>query len=180
MEEIWKPIPGYEGFYEVSNLGNFLSLRSHAGKRPLPKILKTKKHRDGYLYININKNKVRSYFSAHRTVAKVFIQNQENKKEVNHKNCIKSDNRVENLEWVTPRDNVDHALKMGRYNLQIRRGRAGAKCKTQNICICHPPLKAVGEKNQCKSCYMRDWRNANKEHIKQSRMIYNRNVRYAK
>ncbi|MCT4151400.1 HNH endonuclease [Elizabethkingia anophelis] len=67
----------------------------------------------GYRTIDININGERFYKKIHRLVAEAFIPNPENKKEVNHKNGIKDDNRVENLEWVTPTENIRHSFQFG-------------------------------------------------------------------
>ena len=173
MDEIWKPIPGFEELYEVSNFGNFKTKGGRPGNWN-ERLLKLKVMSDGYLFVRLNKEKKQLFKNAHRIVASVFIPNPENKAQVNHKNCIKNDNRIENLEWVTPRENIDHALLMGRYALN------GGIIKKIRHAVCHPHLKAIGVKNICKSCYMKEWRQNNKEHIKQSRMCYNLNERKKK
>ena len=113
--EIWKPIVGYEGFYEISNKGRVRSLdrviyfRNNKGKRKyLGKILKPK-YRNGYQFINLNKNKKCQTFSIHRLVALHFIPNPNNYKLVNHKDGIKSNNNIENLEWCDYSYNLKHA-----------------------------------------------------------------------
>jgi hypothetical protein len=67
----------------------------------------------GYLYVTFNGKRKKSTFSIHRLVAKAFIPNQDNKKEVNHLNGNKTDNRADNLEWVFPKDNMKHASYHG-------------------------------------------------------------------
>jgi len=121
MEEIWKDIEGYEGLYRVSNLGRIKSLPfeylcgHHKTQLMLnqEKIKKLVKSRYGYLLVGLNKNGVCNKTSVHRIVAINFLENPENKKEVNHKNGIKADNRVENLEWNTPSENSKHAFRIG-------------------------------------------------------------------
>lgn len=110
MKEVWKPIPDLENFYLVSNLGRFKSLGNRKGASNSEKILKLKVMHDGYLYARFSKDNKQIFLNAHRVVAKCFIPNPENKKEVNHINLIKSDNRVCNLEWVTPKENIKHAV----------------------------------------------------------------------
>lgn len=98
--EEWRDIKGYEGLYQVSNLGNVRSLiDNHKKRRNELYIMKPTKDRDGYLRIGFRKNGKKKLFGVHRIVAEAFIPNVLNMPEVNHKNEIKNDNRVENLEW---------------------------------------------------------------------------------
>lgn len=101
--EIWKDIPEYEGLYQVSNLGKVKSL--YFGKE---KILKPSKNKDGYLHVNLWKNGKPKSFTSHKIVALAFIPNIQNLPQINHKNEIKTDNRVENLEWVSPKENCNY------------------------------------------------------------------------
>ena len=104
--EEWKPVKNFEGLYEVSNLGRIKSLYKN-GKE---KILKPMKHRDGYLVVNLYKNGKRKGCKVHRLVAQAFILNIDNKPEVDHINTIRDDNRVENLKWVTKKENRNNIL----------------------------------------------------------------------
>ncbi|MGB1290537.1 MAG: NUMOD4 domain-containing protein [Pseudoalteromonas sp.] len=106
MKEEWKPIKGYEELYLISNKGNLYSCYTKA-------LAKNHLNKRGYVYLGLTKNKKFKHEYAHRAVAKAFIPNPENKPEVNHINSIKHDNRVENLEWVTHKENMQHALKCG-------------------------------------------------------------------
>lgn len=105
--ENWKNVVGYEGYYEVSDLGNVRSVtRVKKGKA-----LKPIKRQHGYLAVQLwgkggNSRGFRT-FSVHRLVAEAFIPNSENKPEVNHKDENKANNRVENLEWVSRKENMN-------------------------------------------------------------------------
>lgn len=106
-KEIWKDIPHYEGRYLVSNYGRVFSLLSN-------RILSTRQNNDGYTVISLNTaNQKRRTERVHRLVALAFIENPNNLPEVNHKNCIRNDNRVENLEWISRKDNNAYSAKVG-------------------------------------------------------------------
>ena len=108
MEE-WRDIIGYEGLYQVSNLGRVKSLNyNHTGKEG---ILDTKPTSSGYVQVNLYKNNKRKTYLVHRLVAQSFIPNPLGLHEVNH--IIddfehRSDNRVENLEWCTKDYNINY------------------------------------------------------------------------
>lgn len=92
--------------YSIDKKGTVYSL-SFKGKKKI-KILKPAKNKDGYLFVNLYKNKKYYEKRINRLVAEAFIPNPEKKPEVNHKNGIKTDNKVENLEWVTRSENMKH------------------------------------------------------------------------
>jgi hypothetical protein len=109
--EIWKPVPNYELTYEVSNLGRFRIINyRNTGKS---KIMKTSNDKDGYQLIGFVKNGVQKLQRSHRIVCAAFLENTENKPLINHKNGIKNDNRVCNLEWCNQSENTIHALNTG-------------------------------------------------------------------
>jgi hypothetical protein len=110
--EVWKPIWHAQG-YEVSSLGRVRNIKTGRvlsgfkanGSRIYPRItLPTKKKDKGVLYKN---------FLIHRIVAEAFIPNPQGLTQINHINCNKSDSRAENLEWCTPKQNMDHAVDNG-------------------------------------------------------------------
>lgn len=124
MEEIWKDIVGFEGLYQVSNLGNVKRLFS---KRVLQeRLIGRNIDRYGYVKRVLSKEGKMYFFTEHRLVAIAFIDNPKNKATVNHKNGIKTDNRVENLEWHTNSENMSHAIETG---LKDQKGIKHHKCK---------------------------------------------------
>lgn len=114
MEEVWKPITGYEGLYEVSNLGEIRSLdriiinKSQKEQTFKGKILAKIKDKDGYVRSRISKDsKVKNVF-IHRIVSQEFNENPLNKPCVNHKDGVKDNNISTNLEWSTYEENEKH------------------------------------------------------------------------
>lgn len=97
--EEWRYIEGYNGKYQVSNMGRVKSLRDNNGK-PREKILRQGKMKNGYLYVVLCKNGKVKNLQVHRLVAIAFIPNTNNYPTVNHNNEIKTDNRVSNLCWM--------------------------------------------------------------------------------
>lgn len=120
MAEIWKDIEGFKGLYQVSTHGRVKKI--YKGKET---ILKGGKFSNGYLLVSLTVEKrIYRHFLTHRLVAQTFIPNPDGKSDVNHKNGIKTDNRVENLEWCTRSENLQHAVNIGLTESQckIRRG----------------------------------------------------------
>lgn len=131
MKEEWRKVVEWEEYYEVSNKGRIKSLarirNSIMGQIPMKeKIRKLYHHPHGYMYVSLCKNNKSKYYKVHRLVAKAFIPNPENKRTVNHKNGIKNDNRVENLEWATHSENAIHAFKTKlRFPTYAMKGKTG-------------------------------------------------------
>lgn len=103
MKEIWKDIKGYEGLYQVSNLGRVkrTMFKNCYVEKKQEKILKLKSDKDGYKQTTLFKNGKRMYFRVHRLVANAFLPNPNNYPIINHKDQNTSNNNVLNLEWCT-------------------------------------------------------------------------------
>ena len=119
MSELWKDIKGSEGIYQVSSFGRIRSLDriridQRTGKRAhiKGKIIKTVPGTTGYLIFSLHRNYRQTSARVHRIVAETFIEKSLYKYAVNHINGIKTDNRVENLEWVTKSENELHAHRI--------------------------------------------------------------------
>lgn len=116
MNETWKDIEGYEGLYQVSNLGRLRTLQrynfSKKKHEKTCKVLKLNEHRQGYKTTTLSKNGKRKTYLVHRLVAAAFIENEKSKPEVNHIDADKRNNCVSNLEWVTAKENSMHASKL--------------------------------------------------------------------
>ena len=114
MVEIWKDIKGYEGLYQVSNLGRVKSLRKNI-------IMKEALKEERYLSITLHKNKTRKSFYIHRLVAQAFVSNPNNYPEVNHKDENKQNNQMDNLEWCTPKYNANYGTRNKRLS-ELQKG----------------------------------------------------------
>lgn len=112
MTEIWKDIPGYEGLYQVSNLGQVRSLNyNHTGH---PGILSQGNNGDGYKHVILYKNNSHKKGKVHRLVALAFLENPNNLPFINHKDENKGNNRVDNLEWCSRKYNVNYGTAIQR------------------------------------------------------------------
>lgn len=119
VKEIWKDVKEYEGLYQVSNFGKVKSVerKSKNGKKSF-RVIKEKilaqtkigRNRE-YLCVKLSKNGISKHILIHRIVAKSFIPNPNNYQQVNHKNEIKTDNRVENLEWCDNKYNSNYGCR---------------------------------------------------------------------
>ena len=120
-EEIWQPIVGFEGIYEISNLNRVKSLErtityinrwgTETNRTFKSCIVRPSTDKNGYLFVTLKKNGTETHKTIHRLIAEAFIPNPENKPTVNHKNHIRTDNRIENLEWATYPEQIDDEWK---------------------------------------------------------------------
>lgn len=113
MQEIWKPIVGFEGYYEVSSFGNVRSVDRYVvnnkGLRLIKgQIIKQTKQKNGYLYVGLYKKQKHKLIRVHRLVAEAFIPNPNNLPFINHRDENPLNNIVENLEWCTPKYNINY------------------------------------------------------------------------
>jgi len=151
--ELWKPIKGYENLYAISNIGRVKSLSRYRidrgfSKSIKEKILKQGKSSNGYFHVDLYKGSKGTICSIHRLVAEAFIDNKKKRPQINHINGIKTDNKIENLEWVNASENRIHAFKN---NLQkkafkkvIQLDKNGGILKIWNSC--KEAYKALGAK----------------------------------
>lgn len=129
MEEVWKDVVGYEGLYQVSNIGNVRSLsrKRYTGgvlkERVLRKRPAVTRKGNKYYRVALFKNGKRANLSIHRLVAEAFIQNTENKPYINHIDGNPSNNHVTNLEWCTAKENTIHAWNNGLCKNSVRIGK---------------------------------------------------------
>ena len=116
MMEEWKEIPGYEGLYEVSNMGNVRNVRRNT-------LLRLSKDCYGYTQVSLYKNSIRTGLRVHRLVAQAFLSNPDNLPQVNHKDEDKSNNRVDNLEWCDSKYNLNYGTaRIRSRNTNIKNG----------------------------------------------------------
>ena len=117
--EVWRAVAGYEGLYEVSNYGRVRRIFRYG--RPYLTLCKPKLTKDGYFESTLFKGNKPCWIRTHRLVAQAFIENPENKPEVNHIDGNKLNNSADNLEWCTSSENQLHAYRIG---LQVASGGA--------------------------------------------------------
>ena len=138
FNEVWRPVKGYEGLYEVSNLGNVRSVDRHVMYGNHYHLLKGKPIKSfpnsrGYLRINLSKNNKVKQYPVHRLVANAFIPNPKNLPCIDHINTIRDDNRVENLRWCSQKENMNNPISRKRLIEGIRRSITPERIEKANI-----------------------------------------------
>lgn len=118
-QEIWRDIPGYEGYYQVSNFGRVKSLSRKVYNRggfhiSKDRILKQQLRKDRYYNVHLLKEGVKKIFFVHRLVALAFIPNPNNYPDINHKDENPANNCVNNLEWCTEKYNMNYGTAIER------------------------------------------------------------------
>ena len=144
MEEIWKDIEGYEGLYQVSNLGRVKYLPKYNTKK---EGIMAYTIRSGYRNLILRKNGKRKSKQIHRLVAQAFISNPENKPFVNHKDFNRQNNIVENLEWVTQKENVHWSIN----NMKKRKKCSYSKTGEKYIYLKNNRYRVCIDKKEYKS-----------------------------
>lgn len=121
MKEIWVPVKGYIGLYEVSNLGRVRSLNYNHSRKT--KLLKQRKTKFGYMRVGLFKNYKQKTFFVHRLVAEAFIPNWFNYQQVNHIDEDKTNNHVDNLEWCTAGYNTNYGTRNEKVSVKMTNGK---------------------------------------------------------
>lgn len=144
VEEIWKDIAGYEGLYQVSNLGRVKSLAKLCGHRPKGETILNIQDIRGYKRVTLCKDNKLKKFQIHRLVGLAFIENPENKPCINHKDENKANNNVDNLEWVTWKENTNYGHCIEKFSKKTKKTiqeKCGQKVKCAETGKIFPSLK---------------------------------------
>ena len=170
IEEIWRPIEGYEGLYEVSSYGRVRSLDRYDNRNCFRKgkVLSPIKDKDGYIQVSLYYNRKMYKKYVHRIVAEAFLPNPDNLPEVNHKDEDKTNNNVTNLEWCDRKYNLSYGSRQERYrNTMLENGYWTGLSKDEYI-------KKYYEKNkESIKKYKKKYDQDNKESIKKYKKKYN-------
>lgn len=179
-EEIWRPVVGYEGLYEVSSYGRVRSLDRYDNRNCFRKgELMNFFYGCGYLKVVFSKNGIVKKYLVHRLVAQAFIPNPDNLPQVNHKDEDKTNNMVDNLEWCTAKYNINYGtskerrietlIKIGQYKTGLSRKDLG------NIEYCHQYYQKNKDKlKEYKKKYNSKYYQENKERISERQKEYYR------
>lgn len=120
MEEVWKDIKGYEGYYQISNFGRVKSLERFISTKNnktylIPERILCSKPTKGYPSVGLSKNGVSEHHDIHRLVAEAFIPNIDNKPQIDHIDGNKHNNMVTNLHWVTSKENCNNPVRLEKF-----------------------------------------------------------------
>lgn len=140
--ETYKDILGFEGIYQISNLGNVKNIMKN-------KVLKPRKHTNGYLRICLCKNGIVKDYFIHRLVASAFIENPLNKSDVNHIDGNKANNNIFNLEWSTRSENQKHAFSIGLNKISEQHKKANAIYNSKQVIDLYTGIFYDSLKNAC-------------------------------
>lgn len=141
MTEVWVPITGFGDAYSVSNLGNVMRTAPRQLKHRKidpwanfkPSDIRANTNRSGYRQVRIGVSGSQTTISIHRLVAKAFIPNPDGLKDVNHKDGDKTNNRVDNLEWISRSGNVLHAISNGLQKVLCGEAHGNSKLNTEAV-----------------------------------------------
>lgn len=166
MNEIWKPIKGYEGYYEASNLGNIRSVDRvilstanilHTEHKQLRRgrVLKQGDGRKGYKIVVLQRDGKKRTMYTHRIIAMTFVENPYNKPCIDHINGVCTDNRAENLRWCTQKENINNPNTVYK-NLDTLKQNALTNCKAKTILQLDKDSLEVIQEILPKSSYFKD------------------------
>lgn len=110
-DEIWKPLPGYEGWYEISSNGRVKRVKKERNTYS-GRIMKLQIHKDGYVFVDLCKYGIGKHVLVSRLVCEAFNGKCPDGYECNHKDGNKNNNNHHNLEWVTPKENIQHRINI--------------------------------------------------------------------
>lgn len=127
MPEIWRPVIGYEGYYSVSNLGRVQRIAGGRGAEVGRILTRYERNGDGYRFVQLSRDDQKRTFGVHVLVAETFLGPRPRGKFPNHKNLKKPDNRAANLEWLTRKQNAQHALARGVHGGRSMAGAANGR-----------------------------------------------------
>lgn len=145
-QEVWKEVTGYEGYYEVSSLGNIRSVDrvNSIGRQYKGRNIKSRVDKAGYKDVMLSKDGTQKRFKVHRLVALAFIENPFNLSQVNHIDEVKDNNNVDNLEWCSDRYNKNHGtLPLKRKSNGIKQGTTIILTKSNNVKVYHSIKQAA-------------------------------------
>lgn len=137
MQEEWRDVVGYEGLYQVSNIGRVKRLKGYGCK--LSRILKPCKNHFGYIDVSLCKDGKEQKKKVHRLVAAAFIQNPDNKPEIDHIDGTRDNNRADNLRWVTHKENLNFQVYKRHRSIatsSAQKGKTGKQNNSSKPIIC--------------------------------------------